>query len=115
MGGRIAIVAGAIEPRVAGVMGISTGGYGIMENQDYMKNIYVRSVDPDNYVSLISPRKLLLLHSKGDSIVNPGIAERTFSHAKEPKKVILDNGQDHGYYRHEKVMSLNEGLPWLAG
>lgn len=115
MGGRVAIVAGAMEPRIAGVIGISTGGYGLMENQDYMTKLYLRSVDPDNYVSLISPRKLLLLHSKGDSIVNVGNAERTFGHAAEPKKLLLDNGQDHGYYRHEKAMTLNEGLEWLVG
>jgi pimeloyl-ACP methyl ester carboxylesterase len=115
MGGRVAIVAGAMEPRVAGVVGISTGGYGRMENQDYMTRLYVRSIDPDNYVSMISPRKLLLLHSKGDSIVQVGIAERTFSYASEPKLLLEDDGQDHGYYRHEKVMTLNEGLEWLVG
>lgn len=115
MGGRVAIISGAMEPRIAGVMGISTGGYGLMENQDYMTKLYLRSVDPDNYVSLLSPRKLLLLHSKGDSIVNVGNAERTFGYAEEPKKLLEDDGQDHGYYRHEKVMTLNEGLEWLVG
>ena len=113
MGGRVAIIAGAIEPRIAGVMGISTGGYGLVENNDYMTKLYVRSVDPDNYVSLISPRKLLLLHSNGDSVVDVSNAERTFGYANEPKKLLEDDGQDHGYYRHEKVVTLNEGLMWL--
>ena len=115
MGGRVAIVAGATEPRIAGAMGISTGGYGISENQDYMTRMFVRSIDPDNYAKLISPRKLLLMHSNGDSIVDVGVAERTFGYANEPKKLIIDNGNDHGYYRHEKVISLNGGLAWLVG
>ena len=115
MGGRVAIVAGAMEPKLAGVMAISTGGYGKMEEADYTSQLYVHSIDPDMYVSIINPRRLLMLHSSGDKIVNVAVGTRTFQYAIEPKKLIVDSGTDHGYYRQEKVASLNEGLPWLLG
>lgn len=115
MGGRVAIIAGAMEPRVAGVMGISTGGYGVPSHTDYKTQIFIRSIDPDNYVSRISPRKFLLLHSKYDQTISSLAANRTYDHAAQPKLLLLDEGSDHGYYRHEKVASLNEGLEWLVG
>jgi putative hemolysin len=115
MGGRVAIIAGAMEPRVAGVMGISTSGFGRMENQDYVTRLYVRAIDPDTYVQLVSPRKVLLLHSIGDQTIVAEAAARTMSYASEPKKLFIDEGSDHGYYRHEKVLTLNEGLKWLFG
>ncbi len=114
MGGRYAIIAGAIEPRAAGVVGISTSGYGLPLHQDYKTQIFIRSIDPDNYARLISPRKLMLLHSKYDQTISSLQANRTYDYAAEPKLLLLDDGQDHGYYRHEKVMTLNEGLQWLT-
>ena len=115
MGGRVAIVAGAMEPKLAGVMAVSTGGYGKMEESDYATQLYVHSIDPDMYVPGISPHRFLMLHSSGDKIVNVAVGTRTFQYAIEPKKLIVDSGTDHGYYRQEKVASLNEGLPWLLG
>jgi len=115
MGGRVAIIAGAMEPRVAGVVGISTGGYGVPSHQDYKTQIFIRSIDPDNYAKMISPRKLLLLHSKYDQTISSLAANRTYDYAAEPKLLLLDEGTDHGYYRHEKVASLNDGLDWLLG
>ncbi len=115
MGGRYAIIAGAMEPRIAGVVGISTSGYGLPLHQDYMTQTFLRSIDPDNYVKMISPRKLLLLHSKYDQTISSLQANRTYDYASEPKLLLLDDGTDHGYYRHEKVMTLNEGLAWLVG
>ncbi len=115
MGGRYAIIAGAMEPRIAGVVGISTSGYSLPPHQDYATQTFLRSIDPDNYVKLISPRKLLLLHSKYDQTISSLQANRTYDYAGEPKLLLLDEGNDHGYYRHEKVMTLNQGLAWLVG
>jgi len=115
MGGRIAIIAAAMEPRIAGVIGVSTGGYGVLSHQEYSMQLFIRSIDPDNYVASISPRKVLLLHSLYDQTISSLTSNRTYDHALEPKKLILDEGSDHGYYRHEKIYSLNEGLPWLTG
>jgi putative hemolysin len=115
MGGRITIIAGAIEPRIAGVTGISTSGYGLPSEQDYNTMVFIRSIDPDNYVGMISPRKLLLLHSKYDQTISSLQASRTYDYAGEPKLLLLDEGNDHGYYRHEKVITLAEGLQWMLG
>jgi hypothetical protein len=75
----------------------------------------VRTIDPDNYVNRISPRKLLLLHSKYDQTISSLQANRTYDYASEPKLLLLDTGTDHGYYRHEKVLTLGGGLDWLLG
>jgi uncharacterized protein len=115
MGGRIAIMAGAVEPGIRGVVGISTGGYGLgqavpMDNQ----TLFQRSVDPDAYVGLIAPRKLLMLHSKRDRMVSLENAERTFGLAGEPKRIVAVGCETHGYCA-DMEEGLREGLAWIYG
>ncbi len=95
MGGRYAIIAAAIEPGIKGVLAVSTSGYDIggYKNEDFYPYLY--SINPDNYISLISPRPIVMVHSKDDPVISFGMAEYTFSLAKEPKKFINVSG-GHG-------------------
>ena len=96
MGGRLAIIAAAIEPGIKKVLAISTSGYKFPKQQTEAANIFLGSFDPDLYASQISPRTILMIHSTNDTVIPIDFAKDTFSKAGEPKKFIEVNGA-HGY------------------
>lgn len=100
MGGRYAIIAGAVEPRIKAVVGISTSGYGSVGRQfpDETAARFFKSIDPDAYIGKISPRSVLMVHSANDAIIPIESAEATFSYAKEPKKFITADYRTHGWH-----------------
>jgi len=101
MGGRYAIIAASIEKGIAGALIISSSGYGFQQNQDPQVMRFLNSIDPNHYVAEISPRPLILVHSKNDNVVPFAMAQDTFSKAKEPKKLIETEGVGHSYVRAE--------------
>lgn len=113
MGGRYALIAGAIDERIKGVVVISTAGFHVPEsNEPY--NDYLISVDPDHYVDKISPRRLVMIHARNDSVVKLDDAQRTFYLAGEPKNFYLLEECNHGYC-NEMWGDLNEGLGLVFG
>lgn len=100
-GGRFAIIAAALDPSIVGVIGISTSGYdveayaGNIENKTALQ--FYRSIDPDQYVGRLPPRKLVMLHSVNDTIIPIALAENTFEKAKEPKLFYEVITGTHGY------------------
>lgn len=96
MGGRYAIIAAALEERLKGVIVISSSGFHFKnDNQPYTP--YLLSIDPDNYISKISPRPVLMLQGDNDTIVKLEDANYTFNLAKEPKRLFIAEGCGHGY------------------
>jgi len=85
MGGRFAMIAAAIEPRIKGAVIISSSGYG---NAAGPAKEYLDTVNPDMYVHLISPRRMAMFHSPIDKVVPIQNALATFERAKEPKAMI---------------------------
>ncbi|MFH0970929.1 MAG: alpha/beta hydrolase [Candidatus Micrarchaeota archaeon] len=97
MGGRNAIIAGAMDNRFKLVVGISTGGYGKPEATDNEQvTKFLRSFDPDNYISQISPRKVALFHSTEDTVQPYSIGYKTYGFAKEPKVFYQVSCKTHG-------------------
>jgi len=101
MGGKYAIIASSIEKGIAGALIISSSGYGPQENQDSQVMRFLNSIDPDHYVSGISPRPLIMVHSKNDNVVPFEMGQNTYNLAKEPKKLIETEGVGHSYVRSE--------------
>lgn len=100
-GGRLAIIATALDPDIKSVIGISTSGYD-MESQlagvkDETTRRFYSSIDPDTYLKYIAPRKLVMMHSDNDSIIPIGLAEKTFRKAKEPKMFYNVTTGSHGF------------------
>jgi dienelactone hydrolase len=113
MGGRTAIIAAAIEQRAKGVVGMSTGGYGLgAVTPDNNLTVFQRSIDPDAYIDLISPRKVLMIHSSKDNVIPLLNSENTFSFAKEPKRFVNASCEIHGYCG-EMRDGLETGLRWI--
>ncbi len=117
MGGRFSIIAAAQDPSIRGVIGISTGGYGTTSDQNFRltneQRDFLISVDPDQYISMISPRKIVMLHYDDDTIIPLTVALDTYSHAEEPKKFHLLSGNGHGYYEEMDGYLADELENWL--
>ncbi len=100
-GGRFAIIAAAINPDIKGVIGISTSGYDtesqIASVRDETLIKFYRSIDPETYLGLLPPRKLVMLHSAKDTIIPIDLAENTFKKAKEPKQFYKVETGSHGF------------------
>jgi uncharacterized protein len=96
MGGRYAIIAAALDERLKGVIAISSSGFHF-QNDSQPYTPYLLSIDPDNYISKISPRPVLMLQGDNDSIVKLEDAEYTFNLAKEPRRFFIAEGCGHGY------------------
>lgn len=97
MGGRYAMIASALDNNINGVIVISSSGFHISKDSSTPYNLYLRSIDPDNYVDLISPRYFIMIHGTNDTVVQVRDAQITFNKAKEPKSFYLIEGCQHGY------------------
>ena len=110
MGGRNAMIAGAIEPGISGVLAISTCGYGSVRTNDPKLEEFLNSINPDNYAGRITPRQLVMIHSEHDNVIPVQSARNTFSLAQEPKKFYTISTQFHGYLTQEMRSILEEKL-----
>jgi fermentation-respiration switch protein FrsA (DUF1100 family) len=102
-GGRFAIIACALDPIASGVIAISTCGYGTdarvgsgnLKDPDIIR--FYRSIDPETYLSMISPREFLMIHSLKDPIIPFEYANRTYTKAYDPKAQQIVECGKHGY------------------
>jgi uncharacterized protein len=115
LGGRIAVIAAAIDKNINGVLVISSSGFDFKGGGDINRDTFLRSIDSDHYIGLISPRKLVMIHSTNDNIIPLASANNTFSKAKEPKQFIVINNSEcrHGYC-DSMWPSLAEALDYLV-
>jgi dienelactone hydrolase len=111
-GGRFAIIAAAIDPRISGVIGISTSGYDtesqIGEIKDESDIRFYRSIDPETYLKSKPPRKFVMIHSINDTIIQIKFAQNTFEKAMEPKQFYSVTTGTHGYSEGMKEPLMNE-------
>jgi dienelactone hydrolase len=111
-GGRFAIIVGALDPSIAGIIGISTSGYNVEGEAGNIKNKtalrFYRSIDPDEYLGRLPPRKLVMLHSMNDTIIPIALADNTFEKAKEPKQFYKVTTGTHGFTEGMKEPLENE-------
>ena len=98
LGGRIALISAAISKDIKGVIAISAAGFHYSWGNDD-KSRFIKSIDPDNYIFGISPRKLFMFHNSYDRNVPFDSALMTFNKAEEPKEFILINDTkcNHGF------------------
>ena len=99
LGGRIAVIAAAIDRNIKGALVISTAGLGFKGGPDKMKNTFIDSIDSDRYIELIAPRKLVMIHNINDKNIHIQSALNSYSLAQQPKRFIYvnDTNCNHGY------------------
>src|SRR3989338_2697899 len=115
LGGRIALIATAIDTRMKGAVVISTAGFHYAPQNDPNKDKFLASLDPDSYVSKISQRQLIMIHNEYDKSVPIGSAAVTFEKAKDPKLFVAinDTSCNHGYCS-TMLWPLNQSLGKVA-
>jgi fermentation-respiration switch protein FrsA (DUF1100 family) len=109
MGGNYAMVAAGIEPRIRGLMLISSSGFKFEPQPDPMAAEFLKSIVGDSYIAMLSPRPLLMLHSEGDEVVPLGHAQDTFQKAGEPKTMLTIDATNHSYCLEMREI-LEQGL-----
>lgn len=99
LGGRIAIIAAALDRNIKGVLVISSAGLDFKPKGDEGKDAFLLSIDSDYYIDLITPRKLVMMHNYYDKNIPLTNAIRTYQKAQQPKKFALVNDTtcNHGY------------------
>lgn len=101
-GGRFAIIASALDPKSRGVIAISTCGYGVEEEINYLRMNgpdaikFFRSIDPETYLEKIPPRRFVMIHSSNDTLISFDSARRTYEKALEPKVMHIVGCATHG-------------------
>lgn len=98
-GGRIAIISAEIleskKIKLAGLVLISTAGYGLPETNDEKTTNFIRLIDPDYYAPYVNS-KIMQFHS----VYDPGIplvqARKTFDRLTGEKEFILMQCHQHG-------------------
>ena len=115
-GGRVAIIATAIDKNVEGTLVISTAGFHFPGGNDTSKDMFVKSIDSDHYIDDLTPRKLVMIHNYNDKNVLVSSAATSYSIAQEPKGflVVNDTTCNHGYC-DSMYQGLVAGLDWLVG
>ena len=102
-GGRFAIIACALDPVARGVLAISTCGYdtdaAIASAGAVDKDLarFYRSIDPETYLGKITPRPLIMIHSRNDTVIPYRLAERTYARGSQPKRLHTVSCARHGY------------------
>ena len=99
LGGRIAVIATAIDRDINGILAISSSGFDFKGGPDEKKNAFLKSIDSDHYIAQITPRKLVMMHNAYDRNIPLSSALNSFKKAQEPKQFVLvnDTGCNHGY------------------
>jgi dienelactone hydrolase len=101
-GGRLAVLACALNPSLKGVIVISTAGYGTENSDSALANDseayrFSRSIDPNTYFETLPPAKFVQIHSFNDTVISHDQALRTFALAREPKAMYNVTEETHGY------------------
>jgi fermentation-respiration switch protein FrsA (DUF1100 family) len=113
-GGRFAIIACALDRKARGVIVMSTSGYGIddaiesgrLNDPDAIR--FYKSIDPETYLGEIPPRKLVMIHSQKDPIINYEYANRTYAKALQPKYLYTVKCAAHGHCTEMDTFLKNE-------
>lgn len=99
LGGRVAIIAAAIDRNIEGVLAISSSGLNAGMTNNTKLDAFLSSIDSDHYIGLITPRKLVMMHNRNDRNIPLSSALKSYSEAQEPKQFALVNDTtcNHGY------------------
>lgn len=99
LGGRIALMAAAIDRNIKGVLVISSAGLDIERTNNTKVDAFLQSIDSDHYIGLITPRKIVMMHNSNDRNIPLSSALKSYSKAQEPKQFVLvnDTACNHGY------------------
>jgi len=115
LGGRIAVIAAALDRNIDGVLVISSSGFDFKDKGEPVKDRFFKSIDSDNYIGLITPRKIVMIHNLNDTTIPLSSAVNSFDKAQDPKifGLVNDTSCSHGYCDPMWPL-IAEGLDYLV-
>ena len=124
MGGWLAIHAAATDPSIAGVIAICPASEeglrrGLREGRFEMRadvaalDAWLGEHDLRDAVSRIAPKPLVLLHARGDEQVPSEWSEELYTHAGDPRRVLIVPGGHHRSVQHDPELQVT-ALRWLG-
>lgn len=115
MGGRFAVISAALDPGVKGVVLVSTSGWGTANTTEADRNVFYNSIEPQSYITKISPRKLVQIQFADDTMIQASSARVLYDTAKDPKAWYLYQGDVHGVYNPVYDTDLHNELKAIFG
>jgi cephalosporin-C deacetylase-like acetyl esterase len=120
VGGMWSIITAGADTRFKGVVCISSSDFDFpVYNPDNEGNIsankFLSSVQPSNYLSLLPPRKLVMIHFTNDSIIPIQNGKALFDQASEPKAWYQYEGTTHGLPNATYMPDLQKELKGMLG
>ncbi len=95
-GGRIALIAAAVDKTISGSLLISTAGYGKIDHQLFDVRRFLASINPDEYApSLTNP--IAFIHDTKDPTIPFSLGKQTYDKIAAPKKLYTLSNGCHGY------------------
>ncbi len=120
IGGMWSIIAAGTEPQFKGVICVSSSDFSFtMYDNNSAGNItansYLNSIQPSNYLSLLPPRKLVMIHFTDDPIIPIADGKALYEKASQPKVWYQYNGNTHGLPNATYMPDLQRELRGMLG
>lgn len=120
IGGMWSIIAAGTEPQFKGVICVSSSDFnlGTYDNSTAINvsaNEYISSIQPSNYLSMLPPRKLVMIHFTDDQIIPIANAKALYDNASQPKAWYQYEGTTHGLPNATYMPDLQRELQGMLG
>lgn len=120
IGGMWSIITAAEDPQFKGVVCVSSSDFNfpVYDNSSQANidaNKFLASMQPSNYLSLLPPRKLVMIHFTNDTTIPIADAKALFDKASQPKAWYQYNGSWHGLANLTYMPDLQKELKGMLG
>lgn len=120
IGGMWSIIAAGVDPRFKGVVCVSSSDFPLANYDNtsagnITANQFISSVQPSNYLSLLPPRKLVMIQFTDDPTIHVQDAKALFDKASEPKAWYQYEGDIHGLPNATYMPDLQRELQGMLG
>ena len=120
IGGMWSIITAGVDPRFKGVICVSSSDFPFtMYDNTTAGNItanqFISSVQPSNYLSLLPPRKLVMIQFTDDPTIHVQDAKALYDKASEPKAWYQYEGDTHGLPNATYMPDLQKELKGMLG
>jgi dienelactone hydrolase len=120
IGGMWSIITAAEDSQFKGVICVSSSGFNfpVYDNSTQANieaNRFLGSMQPSNYLSLLPPRKLVMIHFTNDTTIPISDAKALYANASQPKAFYEYDGDLHGLANLTYMPDLHRELQGMLG
>ena len=115
IGGMWSIIAAGVEPQFKGVVTVSSENFDFPTYEEADVNTFFSSMEPSSYLSMLPPRKLVMIHFTEDPIIPIGGGKALFNNASQPKAWYQYEGNTHGLPNATYMPDLQKELKGMLG